>query len=274
MTYTEAVFIWIAVWFYGMSFLSFLYGFAFKNEGAGRWGWYIAAAGFVPQTVSMGVRWGVTGHPPVMREYEIALLGSWLILIVFGFMRRRHRRLEIIGVAIMPIMLMMIGKGLLMKPYLEPLAPQFKSNWLWLHILFGWAAYGAFCVASGLGIIYLLKERAEKRGKALDFYGRLPALGIINDLMLRNVIFGFIGLTVEVGAGAIWAHQLWGRYWGWDPIETWSLITWLVYGAYIHLGISLGWKGRRMAWLAIISIISLFITYGGIGYVSGIHTPV
>lgn len=274
MTYTEAVFIWIAVWIYGASFFTFLYGFVFKKEGSFKWGWYIAVLGFIPQAVSIGVRWSVTGHPPIMREYEISLLGSSLILITFGFIRYWHRRAEVIGVVILPIILLMLGKGLLSRPYLEPLAPQFKNNWLWFHVLFGWVAYGAFCAASGLGIIYLLKDRAERKGKALEFYKKLPALNMINDLILRVVMFGFIALTVEVGAGAIWAHELWGSYWGWDPIETWSLITWLVYGAYIHLGVTLGWKGRRMAWLAIISIISVFITYGGIGYVSGIHTPI
>ncbi len=273
MTKAEAIFIWIALWIYGMSFVSFLYGVVFKRERGVRWGWYTAISGFIFQTGSMGIRWEATGHPPVMRAYEMALLGSWLTLILFGMLRYWHRRIEVVGVAVMPVMLMMIGKGIMGRPYHEPMAPPFKSNWLWLHVFFAWVAYGAFCIGAGLGVLYLLKERAEKRGKEGGFYERLPGLGVLNDLALRVIIFGFVALTVQIGAGALWAYSLWGRYWGWDPIETWSLITWLVYGIYIHLGITLGWKGKWMAWLAIISLIFLFVTYGGIGYMTSVHMP-
>lgn len=272
MTKTEAIFIWIALWLYGASAISFLSGVVFKKEGAVRWGWRIAIAGFAFQTVSMLIRWSATGHPPVMRAYEMALLGSWLTLIVFGLLRHWHRKVEVVGVAVIPVVLMMIGKGILSRPYLEPMAPPFKSNWLWLHVIFAWVAYGAFCIAAGLAGIYLLKDRPHK-SKAVEFYERFPSTEVLNDLTLRLVIFGFVALTIQIGAGALWAYNLWGRYWGWDPIETWSLITWLVYGTYIHLGVTLGWKGRKMAWLAIVSIISLFITYGGIGYMASVHMP-
>lgn len=273
MTNTEAIFIWIALWFYGASALLFLYGVLFKKERVVGWGWYAAVAGFVFQTVSIGIRWGATGHPPVMRAYEMALLGSWLTMILFGVLRHWHRRVEVVGVAVMPIMLLMIGKGIMGRPYLEPMAPPFKSNWLWLHVIFAWVAYGAFCIAAGLAVLYLLKERAERKGRVVGFYDRIPELPAVNDLTLRLIIFGFVALTVQIGAGALWAYNLWGRYWGWDPIETWSLITWLIYGTYIHLGVTLGWKGRKMAWLAIASLISLFITYGGIGYMASVHMP-
>ena len=273
MTKMEALFIWTALWFYGLSSLLFLYGVVFQKVRGERWGWYLTVAGFVFHTLSIGVRWEATGHPPVMRVYEMALLGSWLTIIVFGLLRHWHRKIEIIGVAVMPIMLLMMGKALMTNPYLEPMAPPFKSNWLWLHILFAWVAYGAFCVGAGLAVLYLLKERSERLKKKIDFYLRLPTLNIINDLILRLIIFGFVALTVQIGAGALWAYGLWGRYWGWDPIETWSLITWLIYATCIHLGVTLGWRGKRMAWLAIVSLISLFITYGGIGYMASVHMP-
>lgn len=272
MTNTEAVFIWIAVWVYGASFIAFLYGVVFNRERVIGWGWYLTVAGFIPQVISVGIRWVATGHPPVMRAYENAMIGSTAILIIFWMLRRWHRRIEVVGVAIMPVILMMIGNGILKKPYLEPMAPPFKSNWLWLHIFFAWIAYGAFCIGAGMGLLYLLKKRAEEKGKREGFYKRIPEPGFMEDLMLRVIIFGFVALTVQMGAGALWAYNLWGRYWAWDPIETWSLITWLIYGIDIHLGVTLGWAGKRMAWLVIISLISLFITYGGIGYMKSVHT--
>lgn len=274
MTITEAIFFWMAVWVYGVSFVLFLYGLVFDRERVVRWGWYLAVSGFIPQTISMAVRWWVTGHPPVMRVYENSMLSSWFIILLFMMIRGWNRRLEAIGAAVMPIVLLMLGNGVMSRPYLEPLSPPFKSNWLWLHVFFAWVAYGAFCVAAGLGVIYLLKNRAEAKGKIVDFYNRLPELNVLNYIMLRTVIFGFIALTVEIGAGSLWAYNLWGRYWGWDPVETWSLITWLIYGTDIHLGVTLGWKGKRMAWLLIASLISLFITFGGIGYMSGVHTVI
>lgn len=275
MTEVEAIFFWIAVWVYGTSFLLFLQGFVFQREASVRWGWRTAGAGFLFQTVSMGIRWAATGHPPVMSTYENSVLGSWFIMVIFGFLRHWHRKIEVVGVAVLPVIVLLLGRGVMVNPILEPLAPPFKSNWLWLHVFFAWVAYGSFCIGAGLGVLYLLKgKRSETGSKGQSVYDRLPDINVINDLTLKVIIFGFIALTVEIGAGAIWAYGLWGRYWGWDPIETWSLITWLTYGTYIHLGVTLGWKGRRMAWLAILALLSEFITFGGIGYLGGVHTPI
>ena len=255
-----------------MSFLTFLFGVVFKKEKALTWGWYLALAGFVSQNISIIVRWSDVGHPPVMRSYENSMLGTWFIMLIFILLRSWHNRIIALGVAIMPVVLLMIGKGVMSRPYLEPMSPPFKSNWLILHVFFAWAAYGAFCIAAGLGVLYLLKEWSERKGKTVEFYEKLPALNVLSELTLKVIIFGFIALTVEGGAGALWAYNLWGRYWGWDPIETWSLITWLVYGIVIHLGVTLGWKGSRMAWLAVLSLISVFVTFGGIGYFTSVHT--
>lgn len=274
MTTYEAIFIWIALYCYMSSFLSFLWGFVFKKESAIGWGWRLVLIGFIPQNISMIIRWVETGHAPVMRTYENSTLGAWFIIVIYALLRRWHKKMEAIGVVVAPILLLMIGNGIFSKPYLEPMSPPFKSNWLVFHVFFAWVAYGAFCVVAALGVIYLLKERSESKGEENSFYDRFPDLRAINEITLKTAIFGFITLTVEIGAGAIWAYGLWGRYWGWDPIETWSLITWLIYGIYIHLGLTLGWKGRKMAWVAIVSLLFVFITFGGIGFIGGIHTPI
>lgn len=272
MSNTEAIFLWIAVWLYGASFITFLFGLVFKKDRAVKWGYYLAVSAFIPHNMSLIVRWGIVGHPPVMRSYENAMLASWFTIFLFIILKRWHEKIMIIGVAVLPVVLLMIGKGVMSSPYHEPMSPPYQSNWLWLHVFFAWCAYGAFCLAAGLGIVYLIRDRAEKRGDIEGFYEKLPSLNVLNDLILRVIIFGFIALTVEVGAGALWAYGLWGRYWGWDPIETWSLITWLIYGTVIHLGMTLGWSGKKLAYLVIFSLISVFVTFGGIGYFAGIHT--
>ena len=269
MTDIEAIFIWAALWFYGGSFLFFLGGIIFKKEKGVRVGYILALAGYFLQIISIAVRWNATGHPPVMREYEGAILGSWVTLSIFFVISRWNRKMVAMGVAVMPFVLIMLGNGIFTNPVLEPMAPPFKSNWLWLHIVFAWVAYSSFCIAAIMGALYLLKGRARHADDG--FYGRLPESPVLNELMLRMIMFGFVALTVQIGAGSLWAYGLWGRYWGWDPVETWSLITWLIYGIYIHLGATLGWKGRRMAWLAIVSLLSVFITYGGIGYMASVH---
>ncbi|MDT8318785.1 MAG: cytochrome c biogenesis protein CcsA [bacterium] len=274
MTNSEAIFMWVAVWLYGGSFICYLYGTVFKSERFIRFGWYLALSGFMPQSISMIVRWNIVGHPPVMHVYENSMLSSWILLSIFAIVRFRHRKMESIGVVVMPVVLLMMGNGAMTNPQLEPMSPPFQSNWLWLHVFFAWIAYGAFCVTAGMGAIYLLRERILSRGKEGSFYKKLPSLKDLDQLMLKTSIFGFIALSVEIGAGALWAYGLWGRYWGWDPVETWSLISWMVYATVIHLGATKGWKGKPMAWLLIAALFTVFVTFGGIGFMSGVHTVI
>jgi ABC-type transport system involved in cytochrome c biogenesis permease subunit len=117
-----------------------------------------------------------------------------------------------------------------------------------------------------------MKNSAERRGRSEGISKKIPDLDIVDNLIFRFIIFGFIADTVMIATGSIWAHGLWGRYWGWDPIETWSLVSWLIYGAAVHLRLTMGWKNRRMAWLAIGAIVSVIISFFGIGFISGVHT--
>lgn len=274
MIKVEALFFWAAVWLYGLAFLSFLFAYIFKKDRYLRVGWCLIVAALLSQTASMGTRWSVTGHPPVMGEFENSMLGSWFIVILFIIVRAWHRKMEVVILVVIPAVLWMVGNGLMTDLAHRPLAPSFKSNWLWFHVFFAWVAYGAFCVGAGMGFMYILKDKFVRRGEESSFFQRLPNTEMLSDVILRVIMFGFIALTVEIGAGAIWAYGLWGRYWGWDPIETWSLVTWLTYGSYIHLGVTLGWKGRRMAWLAIASLFFVFVSFGGIGYFGGVHTTI
>lgn len=274
MTKVEAILFWVSAWFYGVSFVFYLAGTVFSKNKVVTIGLRLAIAAIVFQTMCIITRWVAVGHPPVMGVYENSMLGSWFIGIIFLMLVYWQDRINLLGVAVIPILLLMAGNGVMTDVEHIPLSPPYKSNWLWLHIFFAWVAYAAFCAGAGLGLLYVLKERAEIMGKRLILSEKLPELELMCELTLKVIIFGFVALTVEIGAGGLWAYDLWGRYWGWDPIETWSLITWLTYGLFIHLGATMGWKGRRMAWLAIGAIIFVFITFGGIGFIGGIHTPI
>jgi ABC-type transport system involved in cytochrome c biogenesis permease subunit len=148
-----------------------------------------------------------------------------------------------------------------------PLAASLKSSWLVIHVLFAQLAFGAYAIASGMGLLYVLKDRQTSRGSVSLFYNKFPRLEVIEENMFRFVVYGFIADAIMIIAGAIWAKDLWGNYWGWDPVEVWSLISWLLYGLSIHLKVTLGWKGRRLAWLMIFLLITVIITYWGIDMV-------
>jgi ABC-type transport system involved in cytochrome c biogenesis permease subunit len=118
-----------------------------------------------------------------------------------------------------------------------------------------------------MGLVYVLKDNKRRKGIESGFYEKFPRLEVIDENMFKFVVYGFIADAIMIVAGAIWAKDLWGSYWGWDPVEVWSLISWLLYGLAIHLRVTLGWRGRRLAWLMIFLISTVIITYWGINAV-------
>lgn len=273
MNVMEEVFLWLGVLGYILAFVLMLAGIVFGKGRAVSIGSKVVPATLALHTLAIISRWIATGHMPVMGVYENSLLGAWFVMLVFLASSRWIAAKETLGVIVVPIALIMLGNGIMAGAELEPLSPAFQSNWLFVHVIFAWLAYGSFFVAACLGAAFLWKSRAHSRGKPEESATRkIPDLDIIDNLIFRFIIFGFIADTVMIATGSIWAHGLWGRYWGWDPIETWSLVSWLIYGAALHLRITMGWKDKRMAWLAIGSIATVVISFFGIGFISGVHT--
>ena len=143
-----------------------------------------------------------------------------------------------------------------------------------MHVMTCFIGYGAFAVAAGLGLMYLLKKSAVNRGLTENsLAGGLPELKVIDDLTHKTIIFGFMWLTAGIITGAVWANEAWGTYWSWDPKETWSIITWFVYALTLHARFTRGWSGSRIAWLAIIGFVSVIFTYFGVNFLlSGLHS--
>jgi cytochrome c-type biogenesis protein CcsB len=277
MTSLEGIFLWTAVFFYGASFFVFLSAVVFTSSGLSSLAWKGSVAGFILHTAAITVRWITSGHPPVLGTFEHALAGSWFVMTIFLIAVRRFSGLKDIGVIVSLFVLLMLGYGVMSsEASLEPLPPPYRSNWLWVHVTFAWIAYGAYHVAAGIAILYLLKERKAKGGKEgrlTGFLSRLPETSRMDEFNSKLIVYGFIAHIGMLGSGAIWAYGLWGRYWAWDPIEIWSLVTWLIYGMSIHLRTTYGWRGRKYAWLVILSLIGIIVTFGGIGFIGGVHTP-
>ena len=157
---------------------------------------------------------------------------------------------------------------------ISPLVPALQSNWLIAHVVTCFIGYGAFAMAAGLGIMYLLKKSAiDKKKDENTLMGSLPELRFIDDMTYKTIVFGFLWLSAGIITGAIWANEAWGTYWSWDPKETWSIITWFIYASTLHARFTRGWSGTRIAWLAIIGFASVMFTYFGVNFVlSGLHS--
>jgi len=160
-----------------------------------------------------------------------------------------------------------MGYGYMRTPVLTPLAASLKTYWLYIHVYFAWLAFGAYTLAMAAGVLYLLKVRDGAGGAANPVYARFPALARLDELIFRYIIFGFITDTMMITAGAFWAKDLWGSYWNWDPVETWSLISWIAYGLCIHLRVTFDWRETRLAWMAVITLSTVIISFFGVNFV-------
>jgi cytochrome c-type biogenesis protein CcsB len=271
MRVLEGLFLWAGIVFYIVSFSLFLLGILFKKDRHASLAWKAFIITFILHTLTIIVRWIESGHPPVLWTYEHTLASSWFVALVFILAGNWTPSIRVVGVAVAPIVLLILGYGIMSHGLeIEPLPPPYQSNWLWVHVTFAWLAYSAFAFAAVVAVLQLLKIRSSgDRGGGL--LARLPGAETLEDLTFRIICFGFVSLAVEMGAGAIWAFGLWGRYWAWDPMETWTLISWLTYGLYLHLRVGMGGRGASMAWLAIIAFCFIFITFGGVGYMKGLH---
>jgi cytochrome c-type biogenesis protein CcsB len=270
MIVAEGSILWGAIAGYAVAAALFLSGWVFRSERRLRWAWHVFPWAFVLHTLAIAVRWVASGHPPVAEPIEHAAAGAWFVGVVYIVAAWRRESLRPLGLAAAAVTLIMLGGGVMAENEISPLSPPFQSNWLWVHVGFAWLSWGSFVAAAGLGLFYLVKSRRASR--AGTFLQRLPGPARMEDLTFRFILFGFIGQGLMIATGAIWAHGLWGSYWSWDPIETWSLISWLVYGLFLHFRLMFGMRGRTAAWYALLALITNIIYFWGIGFVPATHT--
>ena len=154
-----------------------------------------------------------------------------------------------------------------------PLVPALKSTWLVIHVSTAIISGGVFLLANVIAAAYLYLDNMENKGQRKVWAQRLPSLDSLDQLSYRLVAFVFPLWTFSVIAGAIWAESAWGRYWGWDPKETWAFITWVAYAAYLHARVTVGWRGRRAAWLCLFAGSTFLFNYVYVNvWGSGKHT--
>lgn len=258
---------------YALSSVVYIYCLVFNKEKRINFAANTAFAGLLFHSVSIALRWVEVGHGPYINMFEILSSYAWVSIAFFLIAQQKYDKIKIAGFIVMPVSFLIMGISTAYSRDFELIPASLRSYWLIAHVGFAKLAFGSILVAVGIAALYILKERRSGEISANSFSNRLPPLEVMDELMYRFVASGQLFLTIMIGAGAIWANQTWGRYWGWDPTETWSLITWFVYGICLHLRMNVGWTGKKVAWLIIFSIFVLAFSAFGVGYVySSLHS--
>ena len=205
-----------------------------------------------------------TGHGPFANQYEFAVSFAWGIVGAFVIFERRYH-LRTLGLVVLPIAVgMMLYAALFTSSVAEPLVPALQNNLLLtVHVAVAIVAYGGFAVAFAAAALFLVQPETGRRG--------LPRPEILDEISYRAVVIGFPFLTLVIVLGALWAEQAWGTYWNWDPKETASLVTWLIYGAYLHARVVRGWHGKRSAALLVLGFAATLFTYFGNVFFSALN---
>lgn len=269
MAKIEGYLLWPAMFGFLSVVVMYLMVAVFKKDRLESVAWRVFIAAFLFQTASIAARWIISGRIPVMVSFEHYQLGAWFIGLTTLMGGLIYRQLRIAAMGSAAVMLFMIGVGMTTYSAMDPLRPPFRSNWLFIHIGFSWFAWGCFVVATVLAVAYLFKRPGKANCRVIE---KFPTREVMDELMIKLVLFGFICQGLMIAAGAIWAHQLWGRYWGWDPIETWSLVCWLAYGLVLHLRLMMNWKGAKMAVMVILAILTAIMYFWGVGLGPESHT--
>jgi cytochrome c-type biogenesis protein CcsB len=252
-----------------------------RNKTIGYAGSIAAYFGFIVQTAAIGLRWkesyvlGV-GHAPLSNLYESVVFFSWTIILIFALIDFKYKY-RAVGAFVVPFALLgMAWAQLGLHSGIDPLVPALQSNWLLYHVITCFLGYASFAVACGVSIMYLIKVRHESAAgnvSAGSIIALFPSAKILDDLNYKAIMIGFPLLTLGIITGAAWANYAWGTYWSWDPKETWSLIVWFVYAAFLHARITRGWVGKRAAILSIIGFIATIFCYLGVNlFLSGLHS--
>ena len=239
----------------------------------------LSAVGMLAHVLAVVTRGFAVHRAPWGNMYEFVTALTCVAALFFGYVVIRYRAWAL-GVFVMGAVVIALGlaETVIYTPA-GPLVPALQSYWLSIHVTAMTLSTGIFFVAAVLGIMYLVSEWYRRRvaaGKAEPGNGlleRIPSASQLDKLTYRTVMFGFPVWTFGVIAGAIWADQAWGRYWGWDPVETWAFITWVIYAAYLHARATAGWRGARAHYIQLLGFASLVFNMLVVQvFITGMHS--
>ena len=262
---------------YGLAGFGYIFAWVFKKPSVSKLATWVALLGLAGNIIGISMRWVESyqmgfGHAPLSNLYESLVFFAGTIVLICLVIERKYSN-RVIGAFVTPLAFLAMAYASLspnISDSIQPLIPALKSNWLIAHVIACFIGYGAFAVAFGVSLMNLLKQKSS--ADSTSMMSHLPDAGVLDELNHQLVMFGFLFLSIGIITGAVWANSAWGRYWGWDPKETWSLITWFVYATLLHARMMRGWRGRRTAILSISGFAAVMFTYFGVNLLPGLHS--
>ena len=232
-----------------------------RTERVGRLASAFMIIGFLLLLVAVVLRGISANRVPWGNMYEFSITGALAFSAAYLFGLKKYK-IRFLGLPVAIAVLLTLGTAitLLYRPS-APLVPALKSPWLVIHVSTAIISGGVFLLANCIAGTYLILDRYEQKGVRPNWALKLPTLEVLDNLSYRLVALVFPLWSFSVIAGAIWAEAAWGRYWGWDPKETWAFITWVAYAAYLHARVTVGWRGRKAAWLCLFAGSTFLFNY-------------
>ena len=271
MSSVESIFFWAAAVALATSFFATMVSLIFGRA----WGLKLSMVGAISALCALTIfgvlRWSATGHPPFVTLFESMTNAVWFALLIFFVVYALRREFAILLTPISGLGFMLLGWSSSLETSASPLSSALENVWLFIHASFATSGAAVFLLAASLAVIYLMGEARLERTARLAI--RVPEYAAIPKTMLNFVIFGMIVWGVMIVSGSIWANAAWGRYWAWDPIELWSLISWLLYGLLLHARLTFKVSPRTFSWATIAALLTVVFALWGVNYVyETIHT--
>ncbi|MHB8891712.1 MAG: c-type cytochrome biogenesis protein CcsB [Candidatus Limnocylindrales bacterium] len=235
-----------------------------RTAAIGRYATMLAWVATLALLAALVFRTIATGHGPFANMYEFSMAFAFGILIAYMYFEHRYHQ-RILALVSLPVALGMMLYAATVPADIQPLVPALQNSLLLtVHVATAIVAYGSFAIAFAASALYLVQPEGGRWG--------LPKPQVLDEIGYRAVVVGFPFLTLTIILGAVWADTAWGSYWSWDPKETASLVTWLIYGAYLHARVMRGWRGNRAAWLLVLGFAATLFTYFGNLIFGGLHS--
>lgn len=280
---SQSALMWMSALFLGAT-VTYFAGLWRRSDYLEKMGSFLTWSATSMGMVGLMVRWREThmmgediGYIPVSNLYEVFILFAVVTALLYLFYERRYMTRKLGG-----FVLLVISAAVFFQLWyvfernaheIQPLVPALQSYWMKIHVPANFIGYGAFAMAAMIGVAYLIVAWRQEKNPQSNWVLAMPSLNLMDDLMYKSIALGFAFFTVATILGALWAAEAWGGYWSWDPKETWALIVWLNYAAWLHMRMTKGWSGVPMAWWAIVGLfVTLFAFLGVNMFLSGLHS--
>lgn len=280
---SQSAFMWMSALFV-MATIAYFGGLLFHSTFTEKVASFLTWSATTMGMIGLMVRWRESyligadiGHIPVSNLYEVFILFAVVTALLYLFYERRYQTRSLGG-----FVLLVISAAVAFQLWytfdrqaneIEPLVPALQSYWMKIHVPANFIGYGAFSMAAMIGVAYLLVNWRQQKNPGSRWVQAMPSLNLMDDLMYKAIALGFAFFTLATILGALWAAEAWGGYWSWDPKETWALIVWLNYAAWLHMRMTKGWHGVPMAlWSVVGLFVTLFAFLGVNMFLSGLHS--